>query len=164
MQVNSLSWTSSINILLLFYFVSELNKLIDINKNKFIRQNLIQFIVEFIDTSYNYYSNERYENSNELQRFKCMLNSTDYYRELEMKGFGMDEFTTGIYSEYKDPDEVKTKEERDEEEDLKAELDSIDVDNDIDDEDNYDNAYTDRMVMRNPPLRWQFKIKNPFEN
>jgi hypothetical protein len=144
--------------LLLFYFINEMSKLIDINKNKFVRQNLIQFITEFIDMSYNYYSNSRYEYNNELQRFECMLNSSDYYRELEEKGFGMDEFTTGIYGEYTDPDTVKSKEELKEEEELKAELDSIDIDNDIDAEDNYDNAYTDRMIMRNPPLKWDIKI------
>jgi len=146
--------------LLLFYFINEMSKLIDINKNKFVRQNLIQFITEFIDMSYNYYSNSRYEYNNELQRFECMLNSSDYYRELEEKGFGMDEFTTGIYGEYTDPDTVKSKEELKEEEELKAELDSIDIDNDIDAEDNYDNAYTDRMIMRNPPLKWDWNSRN----
>lgn len=34
--------------LLLYYFISEITKLLNINKNKIVKQNLLQFIVRYI--------------------------------------------------------------------------------------------------------------------
>lgn len=147
--------------LILYYFISELSNLIDINKNKFVRQNLIQLMIEFIGVMYKEYNTDYLEYINEIQRFKCMINSSDYFRELEEKGFGMDEFTTGIYGEYTDPNDVKTKEELAAEDDAKEESEALDVDNDIDAEDDYDNAY-DADIARVPAYKWEPTILDNF--
>lgn len=147
--------------LLLYYFVSELLKLLDINKNKYVRQSLTQYIIEFIEHMFTEYNNDYYDNMNDIQRFLCIINSSEYFRELENKGLGMDEYTTGIYGEYKDPSDEKTKEELDEEFDDREAAESMDVDGEIDAEDEYDNAYTDRQPSR-PDVKWIYTISDPF--
>lgn len=140
--------------LILYYFISELSKLLEMNKNKYVRQNLTQFIIEFIDVMFTEYNKDHLEYINEIQRFICMINSSDYFRELEEKGFGMDEFTSGIYGEYKDPDEVKSKEDIEAEEEAKEEAESIDVDGDIDAEDAYDASYSYRETSHYTMSKW----------
>jgi len=140
--------------LILYYFISELSKLLEMNKNKYVKQNLTQFIIEFINVMFTEYNKDHLEYINEIQRFVCMINSSDYFRELEEKGFGMDEFTTGIYGEYKDPDEVKSKEDIEAEEDAKEEAEAMDVDGDIDAEDAYDNAYSYKEISHYTMSKW----------
>lgn len=140
--------------LILYYFISELTKLLEMNKNKYVKQNLTQFIIEFINVMFTEYNKDHLDYINEIQRFICMINSSEYFRELEEKGFGMDEFTTGIYGEYKDPDEVKSKEDIEAEEDAKEEAEAMDVDNDMDAEDAYDDAYSYSDMSRYTMPKW----------
>lgn len=138
----------------MYYFIDQLVKFLEINKNKYVKQNLCQFIVEFVDKLYDNYNRDQLLFNNALQRFQCMLDSSEYFRELEGKGLGMDEYTTGIYGEYKDPNDVKTKEEIEEEEDAIEAEESMDIDNDVDAEDNYDNSSGELDIMRDPALKW----------
>jgi hypothetical protein len=146
--------------LALIYFISEIIKLIDMNKNKIVQQNLLQFIIEFINAVFLEYNKEHLNDINELQRFICILNSSEYFRKLEEKGFGIDEYTSGIYGEYTDPSVTKSKEEIIAEDEAVEEMESTDVDNDVDAEDNYDTAF--EKQERFPLTRWNIEIKNPF--
>lgn len=147
--------------LILYYFISEITKLINWNKNKYVRQNLIQFIVEFINGMFKEFNVESWAYNSEIQIFKHVLSSSEYFKEIENI---VDEYTSGIYGEYKDPDEEKPKEQLEEEEDAREEAESIDVDGDIDAEDEYDNAYNEREIGRVLPLKWEQLIDDPFEN
>jgi hypothetical protein len=145
--------------LLLYYFVSEMTNLCEINKNKYVKQNLAQFITEYINVMFNEYNMEYIETENEVRRFISIINSSEYYNELENMRLNSNEYTTGIYGEYRDPDDVKTKEEIAEDEDDKEAAESVDVDpEDIDDEDDYDRTYSDRPERMGKLSIWEREV------
>ena len=131
------------------------------NKNKFIKENLVMFIIEFVNIMFKTYNNDYYQSNNEIQRFKCILDSSEYFREIE--GFGMDEYTTGMYGEYQDPDDVKTKEEMEADEEAKAENEGYDMDGHVDMEDYYDETHVDRDLSRLQPSKWEHSVSDKFE-
>jgi hypothetical protein len=122
--------------LILFYFVSELSKLLVINQNKYVKKTLVEFIIEFIIYSFNEYNLDYLASSNELRRFECMLMSSDYLSDLEKNGFGMDTFIEAF--------EEKTKEQLAEEEDDREAEDAIDMDGENEDDENANESYLER--------------------
>jgi len=147
--------------LILYYFISNLTKLIEMNKNKFIKENLTLFIIEFINIMFKTYNDDYYKSNKEIQRFKSILESSEYFREIE--GFGMDEYTVGLYGEYQDPDDVKSKEEQEADEEAKAENEGYDMDGHVDMEDYYDETHVDRDLSRIQPSKWEQTITDKFE-
>lgn len=122
--------------LLLFYLVSEMTKLFSINHNKYVRKTLFEFIVEFIIFEFNEYNLDYVSSNNELKRFECMLESSDYLNDLEKNGYA-DAFIEAFVEE-------KTKEEIEEEEDDREARDAMDMDGNVDNEDEYENGYLER--------------------
>jgi hypothetical protein len=117
--------------LLLFYIIHEFIKLINYNQNKFIKANLVTFILEFIDIMFDLFNDQSALEIYDIKRFTYILKSTDYLHDIQEKGHGLEEFTTGIYEEYKDPDDEKaadTDKEDDDELDAAEEDDALDVD------------------------------------
>lgn len=145
--------------LTLFYLISELTNLYNLNQSKNLRQNLVNFVIEFFDRIFNEYNKDSLNYINEIQRFMCVLNSSEYFRELDDI---RDEYTTST-GDFKDPNATLTKEEIEAMNEDEAEAEGFDMDGDVNDEKNYNEAYTDRTLRRDPPLKWEFKIHDPFE-
>lgn len=149
--------------LILYYFIGELSKLLDINTNKIIKQTLVQFILEFIDASFNEFDVDHLINDNEIQRFICIIHSSEYFRELEGTNIGVNEYVKEILGDYTDPDHIKTKEEIEADADAKEESESMDVDGDIDAEDAYDSTFTDRLTASYIPIKWEHYDEKNFD-
>lgn len=127
--------------LLLFYIITEMTKLLNYNKNKIVKQNLAVFLIDFINNMYRDYNNDLTLKNLTIQRFAYELKSSTYYRYLEKTGYGMEEFTTGIYSEYNDPSDPISKETRHANEEAIEEMEALDIDGKLDYEDEYASRY-----------------------
>jgi hypothetical protein len=124
--------------LLLFYIVSEMNKLIKYNTNKFIKVSIAEFFIDFINILFDIFNMESKRNNFEIRKFLFSLSSSYYLAdfEAELKAERTGESinkpsgeTSGIYEEYKEDDGDKEDPEKDDQkEDDKEEQDSIDVD------------------------------------
>jgi len=89
--------------ILLYYIITEMHKLIDYNSNKFIKTNLVNFYLEFINIIFDMFNNENIINNFEVKKFLYMLKSSFYLHELEQNSMSV--MSTDFYGEYKDPDE-----------------------------------------------------------
>ena len=121
--------------LLTFYIYQEFMKLFEYNDNKVYKSTISNFIVDYVNTIFDMFNEEK-ENSNiEIKRFFYLLTSITHIEEIEEKS-GIQNLE-GIYSEYQDPDEELSPEElakREEEQyDLEQENETFDVDMDKDD-------------------------------
>ena len=117
---------------LLFYIVSEIDKLIQFNQNKFIKTNAIMFIIDFINLVFNLFNTEDLFNKLDIKRFFYIINSKGYLYDIEQKGHGLED-TQGIYEEYQDPDEIVSEEQMDIEDEAEEEAQALDVDMNFDD-------------------------------
>lgn len=153
--------------LLLNYFIDELTKLIHYNSdNNNIKENLIEFIIEFIDIMFNMFNDEMIFSIEDIKRFYLSLRSSMYIQDLENT---ISEFTelVGIYDDYKDPQDIETEETYEEKEDDKEEADAIDMD--IDEETDidaiYEDAYARSFENRNEHIIYTSnQINNIFGN
>jgi len=127
--------------LLLYYMISEFTKLINYNQNKIVKQHLTIFIIDFINNMYKDLNNDNIMKNTKIQRFIYFINSALHRNELEKTGFGLDEYTTGIYGEFKDPSEAPSKEEYKQNEDAREESEALDIDGELDYEDAYEMGY-----------------------
>lgn len=126
--------------LLLFYIVTELQKLIEYNTSKFTRSYVVYFLIDFINILFDMFNCEYISSTFDIKRFEYILKSSGYIHDLEQKGHGLDDFTTGVYSEVKDPDEEETEEQKEQKYDDEEEAEAIDaLPEDIDAE--YESAY-----------------------
>lgn len=118
--------------LLLYFIVSEIDKMIHFNQNKFVKTNAVMLILDFIDTVFNLYNTEELLNSIDIKRFIYILNSEGYLYDIEQSGQGLLN-TDGIYEEYQDPDEFASEDQIIAEDDAEEEAQALDVDMDYDD-------------------------------
>lgn len=118
--------------LLLYYIVSEIDKLIHFNQNKFVKTNAIMFMIDFINFLFGLFNTEEIFNMLDIKRFIYILNSQGYLYDIEQKGHGLEE-TQGIYEEYRDPDEIESEEHVEAEEEAEEEAQALDVDMSYDD-------------------------------
>jgi hypothetical protein len=96
--------------LLFYYLVTELLKLIRINKNNFIKTNIIFMIIDIINSLYDKFSYDYVFSDHEMRKFSCILKSTEI---LKTKGFDNNDFETktdGIYSEFVNEEDANNKE------------------------------------------------------
>jgi hypothetical protein len=92
--------------ILLYYILSEIDKLFEYNQNKIIQTNIVNYLVDFINITFEMFNIETKLSNIEIKRFLLSLKSSEYIYELENY---ISEFNTeGMYS---DPTETKTKEE-----------------------------------------------------
>ncbi|ATZ80456.1 hypothetical protein BMW23_0402 [Bodo saltans virus] len=119
---------------LTFYFVRELLKIFEFNKDKIITTSISNFIVDFINVIFEIIYDEKFEEHIETKRFKYILNSTTYIAEVEEKSDIR--ILEGINSEYVDSDD-RTKdqleEQENENEDMREEIEALDIDVDMED-------------------------------
>ena len=123
--------------LLLFYIVSEFQKLLDYNTNKFTKIYIINFLIDFINILFEMTNREYVTNTFEVKRFNYKLKSSDFLNDLEEMGFGLQD-TTGPYNEIK---EEETEEEKEAKIDNEEESEALDIGEVEDMDAEYDNAY-----------------------
>ena len=126
---------------ILFYFINELNKLYEYNKDKSIRIYLSSLILDFVNINFNIYNEEKIQIDKDLRRFYYVINSVLYINEIKDK---VGE-TEGIYEEATDPDKKElTPEEQEQIDDATEEQEALDVEcNEYDYE-----AYYERNLER----------------
>ena len=125
--------------LIFFYLVTELLTLIRINKNNFIKTNIIFMIIDITNKLYDDFSNDYVLSQHEMRLFDRILKSSDL---LKLSGFNSKDFevkTEGVYSEFVNEEDANDKEYMKEIEDQKyndveesTAMDVDDVDEDYD--------------------------------
>jgi len=124
--------------MLLFYIIHEFVLLLKYNKEGFMRTNVCNFLVEFIDRIFFKYNVEHLHANNDIQRFMYVISSIGYLKESEEQA----KFDTpeGFYEEYVDeePTEADLEQKIDDEEEQEA----LDLDLDWQDvEEGFQSAY-----------------------
>lgn len=135
--------------LLLFYIINEFSKLLNYNQNKIIKQHLATFLIDFINNVFREYNTDHLMKLLDIRRFKYLLDSRKYSIVLEKMNYDSEEYSAGIYGEYKDPSEEITKEELRENAEIKEEAEALDIEDDeLDYEDIYDANYSNWQPSR----------------
>ena len=155
--------------ILLFYIVSEMNKLLKYNPNKVIRGNIINFYIEFINIMFDMFNIESRINNHDIKRFIMTLQSSLYIQDIENLISGE---TVGIYQEYKDIDDKESEEQQDADDDAREEADALDMDNELEFGDDlgdgfdwqsqYDYTYADAETKVENTF-WEPTIPNPYD-
>lgn len=135
--------------LILYYLLSELTKLFEMNNNKYIKQNLSIFVIDFVNVMFKEYNEDYFTRSNEIQRFASELNKSDNVKSSSEMNFSGEEYVTGIYEEFVDPDVEKTKEEKEADFDAKEADEAIDMDGEMDVEEENDRDYAGSEIIKN---------------
>lgn len=121
---------------ILYYIVSEMTKLLDYNQNKFIKVNIINFYIDFINLLFNTFNTENVINNFEVKKFIYSLQSSIYTQFMEEQN-SLINLTSGIYEEY---DDDETKDEQEKEKNAEKTTDDVEesqaLDLDIDAENN----------------------------
>jgi hypothetical protein len=166
--------------ILLYYIVTEMEKLINYNQNKTIRMNIINFYIDFINTVFDMFNTENKLNIFDVKRFMHILKSATYVHDMEQKGHGIAEYTEGIYEEFKDPVEVVTitDEQQDRNDDIAEENGALDVEleqdaieesggMDMDNRFDYMSAYDMNYAEFEPSIKqdmfWEPMMANPYD-
>ena len=134
--------------LILFFISKEFAKLLEYNQNKFIKTNISQFIIDFINTIFELFNTEKIFNNIDIKRFDYILKSATYIQEISVPAQ-----TEGIYDEYRDPDQEITPEDREEALDLAEEQDALDIESEYPYESEFDKAQDwepDTEIVYNP--------------
>ncbi|VBB18301.1 hypothetical protein YASMINEVIRUS_764 [Yasminevirus sp. GU-2018] len=117
--------------MILYYLVREFSTLVKYNQEGFMRTNVCNFLVEFIDRIFFRYNTEHLHVNNDIKRFMYILSSTGYLRETEEQIKA--ETPQGFYEEYVDADEEPTEEDLERQIDDEEEQEALDVDMDAGD-------------------------------
>ncbi|AYV75748.1 MAG: hypothetical protein Terrestrivirus3_17 [Terrestrivirus sp.] len=113
--------------MLLYYIVSEIDKLLHFNQNKVLRTNIVMFLIDFTSLVFNMFNMDEIFNTYDIKRFMYILDSAGYVYDVEQKGHGLETETAGIYEEYKD-EEAPSDEQIEKELDDEEEADALDID------------------------------------
>ena len=112
--------------IILYFITDELTKLLKYNPNKFIKINVAQFVVEFIEIVFELFNMEKLSNNVDIKRFEYILESATYIQEISDKVTGLKEIE-GMYDEYKESEQEITPEDKEQQTDILEEQDAIDV-------------------------------------
>jgi hypothetical protein len=115
---------------ILFYLVHEFSALLKYNQDGFIKSNISNFLVEFIDRIFFRYNTELLHINNDIKRFMYVLHSDGFLKHTEEQ---TKLETDGFYEEYVDMDEEPTEEDIEKRVDDEEEADALDVDMDVED-------------------------------
>ena len=129
--VDNISRYDTQSNLILYYIIHEFSMLIKYNNEGFMRTNICNFIVEFIDRIFFRYNTDHLHINNDIKRFLYMLSSTGYLRETEEQL--KENVPQGFYEEYVDTDEEPTVDDIEKQIDNDEEQDALDLDMDADD-------------------------------
>lgn len=69
--------------ILIYYIINEFDKMIEYNKNKFVKINLANLFVDLLNESYEKYDMEEKLQNNEIKKFIYQLNSSSYLNDIE---------------------------------------------------------------------------------
>lgn len=119
-------------ILLLYYFINQMKKLLDYNSEGYIKTNICHFLVEFIDRIFFRYNTEQLHTNNDIKRFMYAISSVGFFRETEIQLAKNEDNPNGFYEEYvgeEEPTDADVEEKIDEFEEREA----LDLDMDADD-------------------------------
>ena len=122
--------------MLLYYIINELSKLLDFNKNKYIRNNLTVLIIETVNYLFNIFNIESIQSNLSVKRLEYILSGLVFAEDLEnvLTEFGMDDEITDEV-----PIENPTEEDMEDKEDAREEDEALDIDGEIDYESNLEN-------------------------
>ena len=127
---------------LLFYLISELEKLLDINR----KVNMMPYlIIDLFIYIYREYSSQMYIANEEISRFKHILLNQGFLVDLANNGYTPEDFTEGLYGDYVDPTEQPSNEKQEEQIDLEESINAIDIDYMMNDGDNADDFESDML-------------------
>lgn len=139
-ETNSINKYDQQSNRILFYLVNEFTELLKYNQNNtFMKTNICNFLVEFIDRIFFRYNTEHLHTNSDIKRFMYILGSIGFLKETyEQTKSEMD----GFYEEYVDMDEEKTEEDIENEIDAEEESEARDLDMDSEDiEEGTESAY-----------------------
>ena len=114
--------------MILYFITSELTKLLKYNNNKSNNLAIAEFIIEFINNSFDLFNNEKFIENYDVKRFGYILSSVTYIQELTENN-GLEE-VQGIYDEHQDLEQEISQEERENLTDLEEEQDALDMEDD----------------------------------
>lgn len=120
--------------MILFYIVNEMIKLVNYNESKFTKNNIVMFLIDFINSVFDIYNEDVLKLNLDIKRFKYILNSSTFIEDVQDK-MGTVE---GVYEEYRDVDDELTEEEIEEKENAEEEADAMDIDTEFDYMSQYD--------------------------
>ena len=129
--------------LLLFYIVHELRNLILVNQNSRMKNTVVWFVLDLINTVFSQFNKDFINNNFNLKRFNYIINSKGYIYDMEQKGHSKESELTGFYSEYIDADNNVTEEDLEKIQDLAEEQDALDIDTR---DENYDALNINKVV------------------
>jgi hypothetical protein len=113
--------------MLLYYLIHEFSLLLKYSQDGFIRTNVCNFLVEFIERIFFRYNTEHLYINNDINRFIYILNSVGFLKEVEEEN---QTETQGFYEEYVDMDEAPTQKDLDDLIDEEEEREALDLDMD----------------------------------
>jgi hypothetical protein len=123
--------------IIIYYLSRELLKFFEYNTNNVMKSIIANFIVDFINTMFDIFNEEKNNNDIVIKKFMYIITSSAHINEIEEKSGAQN--LEGIYSEYKDSQEDKTVEELESEKeqiyDDIQENQSLDIDVDVEDND-----------------------------
>jgi len=115
---------------ILFYLINEFTELLKHNSSSFMKTNVCNFLIDFIDRVFFRYNTEHLHTNNDIKKFMYILSSIGFLKETEEQ---TKIETDGFYEEYVDMDEEPTEEDIEKEIDAEEEADARDVDMDAED-------------------------------
>jgi hypothetical protein len=126
--------------MILYYIIHEFSSLLKFNKEGFIRTNICNFLVEFIDKIFFKYNTDHLNVNNEIKRFMYVISSSGYLKETEEQT--KTETPQGFYEEYVDTEEEPTEDDLERKIDEEEEHEALDLDMDYGDiEEGFASAY-----------------------
>jgi hypothetical protein len=128
-ELNSIDKSGNI---ILFYILSEFSKLLKYNNQKTIKIVISNFLIDFINMSFDLFNEEKLFDNIEIKRFNYIILSKNYLEVIE--SYGADNIQ-GIYGEYSDPAQELTEDEIEAKIDKDEEQDALDVDYQMNGED-----------------------------
>lgn len=114
--------------MILYFITSEMSKLLKYNSNNFSKLAIAEFLIEFINNSFDLFNNEKFISNSDVKRFSYILSSVTYIQEI-FENNGLEEIE-GIYDEHQDTDQEISPEEKENLTDLEEEQDAIDMEDD----------------------------------
>lgn len=117
--------------MLLYYIIHEFTTLLKYNKEGFMRTNICNFLVEFIDRIFSKFNVEHLNINNDIKRFMYIVHSIGYLKETEEQTKG--EKPEGFYEEYVEMDEEPTEADIEQRIDDEEEQEALDIDMDTTD-------------------------------
>lgn len=125
MYVNSdlINYYDSTSNLMMYYFLHSVDKIILSNTEKITKITLVQLFVDIIIYIYDIYNIDRFKNIIDYKRFTYILDGSEFLIDTLKKGQGMVQITEN------EIEEKINGEQEDEAEDLREELEALDVDN-----------------------------------